>query len=106
MNSVATKPIFVILAGPNGVGKTTGALSILPQELRIIHFVNADLIARGLSPLKPALADTVNEEKLDVFSLRPLRIPLRTLRLKKREFNRKAKKCKVRKVQFHAVLER
>jgi len=36
--------------------------------------------------------------------LRPLRIPLRTLRLKKREFNRKdAEKCKVRKVQFHAI---
>ena len=51
------KPVFVILAGPNGAGKTTGALSILPQELHIDHFVNADLIARGLSPLKPALAD-------------------------------------------------
>ena len=49
---------------------------------------------------------TVNGEKLDVF-LRPLRIPLRTLRLKKREFNRKdAEKCKVRKVQFHAVYSR
>ena len=51
------KPVFVILGGPNGAGKTTGALSILPQELRIVHFVNADLIARGLSPLDPALAD-------------------------------------------------
>jgi predicted ABC-type ATPase len=51
------KPIFVILGGPNGAGKTTGALSILPQEPRIVHFVNADLIARGLSPLAPALAD-------------------------------------------------
>jgi len=41
---------------------------------------------------------------MPVFSLCPLRIPLRTLRLKKREFNRKdAKKCKVRKGQFHAV---
>ena len=51
------KPIFVILGGPNGAGKTTGALSILPLELRIVHFVNADLIARGLSPLDPTLAD-------------------------------------------------
>ncbi len=47
----------MILGGPNGAGKTTGALSILPQELQIVHFVNADLIARGLSPLDPALAD-------------------------------------------------
>jgi predicted ABC-type ATPase len=50
-------PVFIILAGPNGAGKTTGALSILPQELQIVHFVNADLIARGLSPLVPTLAD-------------------------------------------------
>ena len=53
----APKPFFVILGGSNGAGKTTGALSILPQELRIMHFVNADLIARGLSPLNPTLAD-------------------------------------------------
>ena len=52
-----TKPIFVLLGGPNGAGKTTGALSILPQELGIVHFLNADLIARGLSPLDPTLAD-------------------------------------------------
>ena len=60
MNSAlqpSAKPIFVILGGPNGAGKTTGALSILPLELRIVHFVNADLIARGLSPLDPTLAD-------------------------------------------------
>jgi len=57
MSKYSTQPIFVILAGPNGAGKTTGALSILPLELRIVHFVNADLIARGLSPLDPTLAD-------------------------------------------------
>jgi len=51
------KPVFIILGGPNGAGKTTGALSILPHELRIVHFLNADLIARGLSPLDPTLAD-------------------------------------------------
>jgi predicted ABC-type ATPase len=51
------KPVFVILGGPNGAGKTTGALAILPKELGIINFVNADLIARGLSPLDPALAN-------------------------------------------------
>jgi predicted ABC-type ATPase len=55
--SPSIKPIIVILGGPNGAGKTTGALTILPQELRIPHFVNADLIARGLSPLDPTLAD-------------------------------------------------
>ena len=57
MTCPLSKPVFIILGGPNGAGKTTGALSILPQELRIVHFVNADLIARGLSPLDPTLAD-------------------------------------------------
>ena len=56
-NIQAPKPVFVILGGPNGAGKTTGALSILPHELQITHFVNADLIARGLSPLNPTFAD-------------------------------------------------
>jgi len=56
-NLQTLKPVFLILGGPNGAGKTTGALAILSQELRIMHFVNADLIARGLSPLNPTLAD-------------------------------------------------
>ncbi len=51
------QPHLVILGGPNGAGKTTGALSILPQEFHIAHFLNADLIARGLSPFDPTLAD-------------------------------------------------
>jgi len=57
MFTSSPKPIFVILGGPNRAGKTTGALTILPQELWIVHFVNADLIARGLSPLNPVFAD-------------------------------------------------
>jgi predicted ABC-type ATPase len=40
----------VILGGPNGAGKTTAAQVLLPQELDIREFVNADEIARGLSP--------------------------------------------------------
>ena len=46
----------IIIAGPNGAGKTTFAREFLPKEARIVHFVNADLIAAGLSPLKPELA--------------------------------------------------
>lgn len=49
-------PRCVIIAGPNGAGKTTFAREFLPREARIVHFVNADLIAAGLSPLKPDLA--------------------------------------------------
>jgi predicted ABC-type ATPase len=48
-------PRCIIIAGPNGAGKTTFAREFLPKE-EVIHFVNADLLAAGLSPLKPALA--------------------------------------------------
>ena len=49
-------PRCVIIAGPNGAGKTTFATDFLPRERGIAHFVNADLIAAGLSPLAPGLA--------------------------------------------------
>ncbi len=49
-------PRCIIVAGPNGAGKTTFAREFLPREAKIVHFVNADLIAAGLSPLKPELA--------------------------------------------------
>jgi predicted ABC-type ATPase len=49
-------PRCIVIAGPNGAGKTTFAREFLPKDARVIHFVNADLIASGLSPLKPQLA--------------------------------------------------
>jgi predicted ABC-type ATPase len=49
-------PRCVIIAGPNGAGKTTFAREFLPKEAGIIHFVNADLLAAGLSPLQPRTA--------------------------------------------------
>ena len=52
----ATAPTCLIIAGPNGAGKTTFAREFLPKEAGIFHFVNADLIAAGLSPLKPESA--------------------------------------------------
>jgi predicted ABC-type ATPase len=50
------RPRCIVIAGPNGAGKTTFARRYLPTNARVIHFVNADLIAAGLSPLKPELA--------------------------------------------------
>lgn len=47
------KPICTIIAGPNGAGKTTFALTWLPEVAECRNFVNADLIAAGLSPLSP-----------------------------------------------------
>ena len=49
-------PNLYIIAGPNGAGKTTASFNLLPDVLHCHHFVNADEIARGLSPFAP---DTV-----------------------------------------------
>ena len=43
----------LIIAGPNGAGKTTFARSFLPKEAHVLRFINADLIAAGLSPFAP-----------------------------------------------------
>lgn len=50
------EPRCIVIAGPNGAGKTTFAREYLPREAGVIRFVNADLIASGLSPLRPELA--------------------------------------------------
>ncbi len=46
------KRLFII-GGCNGAGKTTASFNILPELLRCKEFVNADEIARGLSPFQP-----------------------------------------------------
>lgn len=50
-----TKRILII-AGPNGAGKTTFAREFLPKEAEIETFINADIIAAGLSPIDPMKA--------------------------------------------------
>jgi predicted ABC-type ATPase len=52
-------PRCIIIAGPNGAGKTTFAREFLPKETEIVHFVNADVIAAGLSELKPEIVAVV-----------------------------------------------
>ena len=47
---------IVIIAGPNGAGKTTFAQEFLPFEAGLPLFINADLIAAGLSPFQPDTA--------------------------------------------------
>jgi predicted ABC-type ATPase len=44
---------LVVIGGPNGAGKTTAARTLLPINLKIREFVNADEIARGISPFNP-----------------------------------------------------
>ena len=47
---------IIIIAGPNGAGKTTFAREYLPNEADCPNFINADLIAAGLSPFNPETA--------------------------------------------------
>lgn len=54
MNSRRHPPRCIVIAGPNGSGKTTFAREFLPIDAGVMHFVNADLIAAGLSPLRPS----------------------------------------------------
>jgi predicted ABC-type ATPase len=49
-------PNLYIIAGCNGAGKTTASFTVLPEMLKCDIFINADEIARGLSPLKPELS--------------------------------------------------
>ncbi len=50
-----SKNVYII-AGPNGSGKTTFASKFLPHYAKCPNFVNADLIAQGLSPFSPSSA--------------------------------------------------
>ena len=45
-----------IIAGCNGAGKTTASYTILPEILDCKEFVNADEIAKGISPFQPEKA--------------------------------------------------
>ena len=50
----APQPTIYLIAGCNGAGKTTFAKDFLPKEVKCLRFLNADEIARGLSPFSPS----------------------------------------------------
>ena len=56
MNLASTMPNLYIIAGCNGAGKTTASYTILPEILQCKEFINADEIARGISPFQPEKA--------------------------------------------------
>lgn len=60
---------IVIVAGPNGAGKTTFAMEYLPGEAGCPNFINADLIAAGLSPFDPGGA-AVRAGRLMIMEMR------------------------------------
>lgn len=53
MTIKSANPTLYIIAGCNGAGKTTASMVVLPEILNCREFVNADKIAKGLSPLNP-----------------------------------------------------
>ncbi|MBX7208060.1 MAG: AAA family ATPase [Verrucomicrobiaceae bacterium] len=55
MSATSQRPTLCIIGGCNGAGKTTLARELLPR-MGLMRFLNADEIARGLSPLDPSLA--------------------------------------------------
>jgi predicted ABC-type ATPase len=50
---IVVDPNVILLAGPNGAGKSTAAPDLLHGALHVDEFVNADVIARGLSAFNP-----------------------------------------------------
>ena len=56
MADKTNNPKLYIISGPNGAGKTTFAKEFLPDYVDCLEFVNADLIASGLSPFSPERA--------------------------------------------------
>ena len=50
---MSNKKQLYIIAGCNGAGKTTACFTILPEVLDCKEFINADEIAKGLSPFQP-----------------------------------------------------
>ena len=74
MDATASTPTIYVIAGPNGAGKTTFASRFLPAYVHCTEFLNADLIAAGLSPFAPetqnARASELMLERMDGLSER------------------------------------
>lgn len=50
------QPIVLVVGGPNGAGKSTASTAIVHDTVGIDRYINADAIARGLSPFEPELS--------------------------------------------------
>lgn len=70
------QPLVLVIGGINGAGKTTSARTMLPRFKQIAQFVNADEIARGISPFAPeSVAFQAGKVTLDrIRDLRRLRL--------------------------------
>jgi predicted ABC-type ATPase len=64
-------PNLYIIAGCNGAGKTTASYTMLPEMLECKEFVNADEIAKGLSPFQPEKA-AIDAGRIMIFRIEEL----------------------------------
>ena len=78
LNNKKSSHHLYIIAGPNGAGKTTFATKFLPKYVKCPYFVNADLIAKGISPFAP--------EKASIKAGRLLLNEIKELITKKKDF--------------------
>ena len=62
----AQAPTIYLIAGCNGAGKTTFAKEFLPKEVKCLRFLNADEMARGLSPLDQAARLLLSEVRRSI----------------------------------------
>jgi predicted ABC-type ATPase len=58
MDASTGNPAIYVISGPNGAGKTTFANRFLPKYVQCTEFLNADMIAAGLSPFAPESQNT------------------------------------------------
>jgi len=97
-------PNIYVIAGPNGAGKSTMAQTILSEEFRCAEFVNADVIARGLSAFNPegaALeAGRVMLQRLDELARQKVDFAFETT-LASRSFAPRIRKCQEEGYRFH-----
>jgi predicted ABC-type ATPase len=95
-----------VLAGPNGAGKSTAAPTLLRGALRVAEFVNADVIARGLSAFDPdsvALrAGRIMLRRLDELAMQRVSFAFETT-LASRHFAAWLTKLKASGYQFHLL---
>jgi len=101
-----TGPNLVVLGGPNGAGKTTASRRILVGPLAVDEFVNADIIAQGISAFDPESAamqaGRVMIERLRQLTARRVSVALETT-LASRSFAPMAKELAIVGYHFRVV---
>lgn len=97
-------PHVIIISGPNGSGKSTAAPALLRDKLHVVDYVNADVIAQGLSAFQPEdasmQAGRVMLNRIDELAKQKVNFAFETT-LASRTFAKFIKELKQQDYQFH-----